>query len=83
MGNTVGNTMNGVEHPHDVEAIRTRIQKMTDEELLRYGVVAQYLCSPERNDSQPPRDALLMQLREARAEWRRRHPEPCVIADSF
>jgi hypothetical protein len=75
--------MNGVKYPSDVETIRTRIQKMTDEQLLRYGVVARYMSSPEANPGKPPREDFVIQLDEARAEWRRRNPKPSVIADSF
>jgi len=80
---TEGNTMNGVEYPSDVETTRTHLQKMTDEQLLRCGVVARYMCSPEANLGKPPREDFVIQLHEARTEWRRRNPKPSVIADSF
>jgi hypothetical protein len=40
--------------------------------LKRFGRSAVYMCSPKANTGKPPRDAFVIQLREARAEWRRR-----------
>ena len=31
-----------------------------------------YMCTPEANLGNPPREVFLIQLREARTEWRRR-----------
>jgi hypothetical protein len=58
----------------DVEELRARLRKMTDEELLRSGKNAAYMCSPWANMGKPPRETFVIQLRECRAEWRRRHP---------
>jgi hypothetical protein len=58
----------------DLEQLRQRLQKMNDAELLRFGQAAKYMCSPEANLGHPPRDAFVIQLREARAEWKRRNP---------
>jgi hypothetical protein len=54
----------------NLEAIRERIKKMTDDQLLGYGRSAAWMA--ERND----RETWKVQLAEARAEWRRRHPKP-------
>jgi len=59
----------------DVEDLRERLPKMTDAELLRFGKDNRYMCSPYANLGKPPLDAFVIQLREARAEWRRRHPK--------
>ena len=59
----------------DVEAFRSRLRKMTDVELLRFGKDNRYVCSPYANLGKPPLEAFVIQLREARAEWRRRHPK--------
>jgi hypothetical protein len=45
---------------------------MTDAELLRFGKDNRYMCSPYANLGKPPLEAFMIQLREARAEWRRR-----------
>ena len=72
----------GLEYPTDIEQIRTRVRKMDDYALLRYGTSAKYMCSREANQGRPPREAFVLQLREARAEWKRRK-SGTVIADSF
>jgi len=48
---------------------------MTDAELLRFGKGNRYMCSPYANLGKPPLAAFVIQLREAREEWRRRHPK--------
>ena len=64
----------------DVETLRARLRKMTDAELLRFGKDNRYMCSPYANLRKPPLEAFVVQLREARAEWRRRHPKSCLVA---
>ena len=59
----------------DIEALRERLRKMTDAELLRFGKDNRYMCSPYANLGKPPLEAFVIQLLEARAEWRRRHPK--------
>ena len=56
-----------------VEELRKRLRAMSETELLRFGQAAKYMCSPEANYG-PPRQVFVVQLREARLEWRRRHP---------
>lgn len=51
-----------------------RAAPMTDTELIRFGA-GRYMTSPEANLGKPPRETFVIQLREARAEWRRRHPK--------
>jgi hypothetical protein len=48
---------------------------MTDAQLLCFGKDNRYMCSPYANLGKPPLEAFVIQLREARAEWRRRHPK--------
>ena len=43
---------------------------MTDAELLRFGKDNRYMCSPYANLGKPPLEAFMIQLCEARAEWR-------------
>jgi hypothetical protein len=59
----------------DVDALRTRLRKMSDEELRKFGKAARYMVSPRANMGKPPLPAFMLQLEEARAEWCRRHPE--------
>jgi hypothetical protein len=51
----------------DLEAIRARIARMSDRELVRYGTAAAWMA--EHND----RATWRVQLEEARVEWRRRN----------
>ena len=60
--------------PDDIERIRERIRKMSDAELRKHGRAARDLADPKKNYS-PPNPSFKIQLDEARAEWRRGHPE--------
>ena len=53
----------------DVKGLRIRLRKMSEAELLRFGQAARYMCS----DKCPPPN-FVTQLKEARAEWKRRNP---------
>jgi hypothetical protein len=59
--------------PQSIEQIRERISKMSDAELRKYGRAARDLSDPKKNFG-PPNPAFKIQLDEARAEWKRRHP---------
>jgi hypothetical protein len=59
----------------DLDDLRTRVRKMGDAELLRFGKAAKYMCSPQANLGKPPRRSFVVQLEEAEAEWRRRRGE--------
>ena len=65
----------------DRDALRTRLRKMSDEELREFGKAARYMVSPGASMGKPPLPAFVLQLQEARAEWRKRHP-PTVLPDS-
>jgi hypothetical protein len=56
----------------DLEELRHRLRRMSDERLRQFGEAARFMCSKRANGNQPPRKAFLVQLGEARAEWRRR-----------
>jgi hypothetical protein len=58
----------------DVEAVRARIQKMSDDELLIFGRQMRQLVYPLTYafNGKPTVSAFSIQLAEARAEWRRR-----------
>jgi len=62
-------------NPDSLESIRVCIAKMSDGELLRYGTACKSLCDPKANFGEPPRERWVVQLREAREEWSRRHPK--------
>jgi len=57
----------------DVGALRTRLARMDDVTLVRFGRSAAYMCSPWANHGKPPREVFVLQLREAREEWRHRN----------
>ncbi len=56
----------------DLEQLRTRLRKMSDAALLHWGRCGVRLCSAEFNRGKPSRQVFVIQLEEARAEWRRR-----------
>lgn len=58
-----------IESSDELEKLRTRLSRMSDEELVRFGRAARFLC----RDPRCP-DTFKFQLEEAKAEWRRRHP---------
>jgi hypothetical protein len=60
--------------PENLEVIRERLRKMSDLELRQYGRAAGDLSNPKKNFG-PPNPSFQIQLDEARAEWRRRHPK--------
>jgi hypothetical protein len=63
------------ENELDLHALRARLRRMSDRELLWFGRAARYMCSPAANLGKEPRQVFVIQLREAVKEWsRRRHP---------
>ena len=58
----------------DVASIRARLRKLPDAELIRYGQNCAFLCSPKTELRKAAAGNWVVQLDEARAEWRRRHP---------
>ena len=52
----------------DLQRLRDRLQKMTDQQLLKFEKASRAL----ENSDNP---AFKAQLEEAREEWRRRHPK--------
>ena len=57
----------------DEEKERERLRKMSDEELIREGREARYMCAPSTNFGKPPRDVDVIALQLWKEEWRRRH----------
>jgi len=58
--------------PFDLAQLRSQLEKLTDAELARFGSAARYMCSPAARFGGTPREEFVIQLREARDEWRRR-----------
>jgi hypothetical protein len=63
------------EHGLNREALRARLRRMRDRELLRFGRAARYMCSPAANLGKGTRQVFVIQLREAEQEWRRRRTD--------
>jgi hypothetical protein len=59
----------------NVDELRARLRIVPDEKLHQFGEAARYMCTPEANLGKPPLLIYLLQLEEATAEWRRRHPK--------
>jgi hypothetical protein len=57
----------------DIAGLRARLRAMSDAELLLFGQVAKNHCNQETLFGKPPLEVYVIQLREARKEWRRRH----------
>jgi hypothetical protein len=66
------------EPPLNLEDHRVRLRKMDEEELKRHGEAAAFLCTPDANHGKTPRETFVIQLEEARAEWRRRRTSGAV-----
>jgi hypothetical protein len=59
--------------PESPEELRERLGEMSDLELRRFGQRARKLSDPKMNlGATKPH---VIELEEARAEWRRRHPK--------
>jgi hypothetical protein len=54
----------------DLDEHRKRLRNMTDEELLKHGKAAREMAQDKN-----PLPVYVIQLNEARKEWRRRHPK--------
>jgi hypothetical protein len=59
-----------------LEDFRKRIREMPEEKLSRYGKAARYMADPRNAaDKRTVLEVYIIQLRECRAEYRRRHPK--------
>ena len=59
----------------NVDELRSRLIKMSDEKLREFGEAARYMCSPRAMLGKPPLPVYVIQLEEATAEWRHRYPK--------
>ncbi len=62
--------------------IHLQFSRMSDCELLRFGVAAKYKSSHAEYSPPSEPDDLEIQLNQARVEWNRRHPD-LPLRDSF
>ena len=60
------------DEPVDLVKLRERLRRMTIEELSKFGEAARNMCTVKANGGKPPREPFVIQLREARLEWKRR-----------
>ena len=61
----------GFKEEFDVAALRDRLRKMGDAELLKFGKAVHVFAV--RKFGQPPGEVFMIQLKEAKAEWSRRN----------
>lgn len=59
----------------DADDLRERLKRMSDQDLVRFGKAAAYMVSPRANFGKPALPIYVLQLEEARVEWRRRYPK--------
>jgi hypothetical protein len=59
----------------NVEELRAQLRKMDDVKLCEFGQAARYMTTVRANSDKPPLQIYAVQLAEATAEWRRRHPK--------
>jgi len=62
--------------PIDLNKLRERLRKMSKEELQKFGKACAHMCSPQANFNKPPGEDFVIQLEEARQEWKRRMKRP-------
>ena len=62
------------ESTDELESLRKRLSKMSDDELVRFGKAARSLCREPRCP-----EVFKRQLEEAKTEWRRRHPKALIM----
>jgi hypothetical protein len=58
-----------------LKKLRDKLQAMTDQQLLDYGRDCGEMCADRHMRVSFEPDPWLEKLREARTEWRRRHPK--------
>lgn len=60
----------------DIEELRQRLRKMTNDELRKFGREAMRMLGPKGKMGQTATERLVIQLAEARAEWAERKTKP-------
>jgi hypothetical protein len=59
----------GFNEEFDIQSLQKRLREMSDEKLLQFGRDAKYMCSPEANLRQPPREVLSLAFRRGRIRY--------------
>jgi hypothetical protein len=59
----------------EIHVLRERLRKMSDCDLLLFGVTTEYLSSRSTDSGQTSNDAVSVELAEAQAEWKMRFPK--------
>jgi hypothetical protein len=54
----------------NLENLRKHLQRMPDEELIRFGKACREILTLQANLGRPRREVFVVQLQEARKEWR-------------
>lgn len=62
--------------PIDLEKLRDRLRKMSNEELRKFGKSCAFMGTPEARLGKAPSQDFVTQLEEARQEWNRRMKRP-------
>jgi len=68
----------------DLDQLRDRLKRFSDQELIRFGKASRYMCSPAAQPfggKHPSDPVFIVQLKAAREEWLRRKTEN--TPDSF
>jgi hypothetical protein len=70
---------NALSNSVNLDDLRELLSGLSDADLIVFGKQMRGLVYPLRydGDGKPQVSAFSIQLNEARAEWRRRHPHPC------
>jgi hypothetical protein len=68
--------MGGTAEVVNVAQLRERLRKMTDRQLREWGNDLRKVCKSARKRAEEPALEFVIQLEEATAKWRRRHPKP-------
>ena len=59
----------------NVDELRAQLRKMDDVKLCEFGETARYMTTRRASLGKPPLPVYAIQLKEATAEWRSRHPK--------
>jgi hypothetical protein len=77
----IGSKTVAIDKPNP-EDLRKRLRGMSNPELLLFGVTTKCRCFLETGADQSPPEEVLVQLTEARKEWKTRNPS-LPLSESF
>jgi hypothetical protein len=75
LADKIRHMQSAVQTVFDVDEVRARLRKMDDVKLCEFGEAARQMIAAKANFDRPPLDINVLQVAEATAEWRRRHPK--------